>query len=98
MVLLFKKENGTGVSNECELTNKIKLWLDGNQLFVNISKTKFKCFGLYQPHLPLDCACKTVGYRCNHYVLRNDKIKYLGITMDENINWNRHVNYINSKI
>ena len=43
-------------------------------------------------------ACKTVGCCCSHYALRNDKVKHLGEFIDENIKFNKYVNYINFNI
>ena len=63
---------------------RFKLWCDRNQLTMNIKKTKYVTFGLKKIH--------------NHQLYINENefekvisYKYLGITLDMNLNFNIHI-------
>jgi hypothetical protein len=71
---------------------KISNWLIANKISVNISKTKYIIFSI-----------------SNHYVMPGVKLgdgkisgtsstKFLGVLLDNNLNFNEHINYIASKI
>lgn len=74
-------------------------WLKDNLLTLNINKTKYLPFAIRKPNLPhadLDiklhtcstpsnnlCSCSSLN-RCNN-------IKYLGIVIDQHLNWSQHI-------
>ena len=45
-----------------------------------------------------DYDCNGSNFECTSYIERYDNVKYLGIVIDEDINWKYHVNYVNYKI
>ena len=73
---------------------KLSLWLNVNRLALNVSKTNFVIFrGFRKP--------------CDHNVtlLINKKaieqksyVKYLGVLIDENLNWKEHISNVTKKI
>ena len=73
--------------------NKVHQWLVSNKLTLNISKSKFmivsnkKCltnkFKVCIQDTPLE--------KCDHY-------KYLGVIIDNKLNWKSHIEYISTKI
>ena len=79
-------------------------FLNRSQLSLNVDKTKFLAFtttGADQPKklviklhnkncIKQNCQCPTIK--------KTDKIKYLGIIIDQHLKWNDHVDYINIKI
>ena len=74
--------------------NSIKNWLDHNHLSLNISKTKFICYSIYDKHSP---NLETIHFD-NNTIEAVDKTKYLGIIIDKNFKWQEHSLYITKKI
>ena len=74
--------------------NLVDSWLRDNSLFLNAGKTESMLFGT--------CAnLKNVNYFNIHVngctINRVSEFKYLGVTFDENVNWNAHVKYVITK-
>ena len=73
--------------------SKISEWLIVNKLSLNALKTKFMVFSMPQkkvviPRLKLaDSEIESV-----------DQFNFLGITLDNHLNWNAHINQIFGKI
>ena len=71
---------------------KMKMWFDRNKLSLNLSKTKFMLFGNCnkntQVHLQID------GVN----VERVYENKFLGVTIDDKINWKSHIKHVQSKL
>ena len=69
-------------------------WLRANKLSLNVKKTKFVIFGsLYKTaHLP-DVTLTVFGSR----IERVHEIKYLGVILDQNLNFNSHIDFIVKK-
>lgn len=79
-------------------------WLSSNLLTLNFDKTKFVPFSINskgQPHKEYslqshtcdprsDCQCPCIS-RASH-------IKYLGVVIDENLNWSKHITSLTIKI
>ena len=77
------------VNSELE---KVYVWLTSNKLTLNIKKSKFLLIS--NKRLPNDFELKVNNInleRCSSY-------KYLGVHIDENLNWESHIDYITSKI
>ena len=80
----------TTVNNEI---NKINTWLKTNKLSANYSKTNYIIFNNK----------KKDNYKFNitmehHQLQRVSEIKYLGVIVDEKLNWQRHIELIKTKI
>ena len=67
----------------CKITN----WLAANKLSLNVGKTKFKEKVVY-PKLLIN----------NIEIERVDYFNFLGLQLNHNLNWNKHVNYVSLKI
>jgi len=71
---------------------KIRDWFKINKLSINITKTKFMTFSPEK--------------KCNEVKVYYDKIsletvktiKYLGVFLDENLNWSRHIAQVKIKL
>ena len=92
-VLLY---SGEGVGDlERNVNDDLHLytsWLDYNKLKVNIDKTKYMVFKQKNKHIQeLNIRIKDTS------ISRVNKIKYLGLIIDENLNWQEHINMITSK-
>ena len=76
-----------------ELAN-VETWLNTNKLSLNISKSNFVIF-----HLPQKKVNGPVKLYVNNTLLEEkNHVKYLGIMMDNNLNWKSHAKYIAKKI
>ena len=98
--LLYKhKEIERMVSVINEELESLYDWLLANKLSVNLSKTKFVLFGTKNklfnisknfPHIPLKLS--------GQYIERETHTKFLGVIIDEEISWNRQIEYVTHKI
>ena len=75
----------------CEL-GKIHRWLLSNKIAINCDKTKFIIFsyGRYYALPPIFIGSSQIG--------QTDHTKFLGILIDQNLNFKHHINYIASKL
>jgi len=70
----------------------ISNWMDVNRLILNVDKTKSMIFGTHQR---LKSRVDNFNIQTNEYkidVVNN--FKYLGVILDQHLNWNDHVNMI----
>ncbi len=76
-----------------ELT-KINDWLKVNKLSLNIGKTKFMIF-----HTPQKRKIPKLDLRINNTSIEQVRyFDFLGIVLNENLNWTDHINKISNKI
>ena len=108
-VLLLQGDNWDDVVQKTILEfATVKQWLGENLLTVNLTKTKFMCYTILENTQPNFNQIKMHSFHC----LKNNKIncqcqellhktktiKYLGIVIDENIKWDKHIENVNGKI
>ena len=67
-------------------------WLTANKISLNISKTKYVLFSC--SHCAIDVPVKLHGSEVD----RTRSIKFLGVILDETLNFSDHTNYISGKI
>ena len=73
---------------------KVKLWLDSNQLALNIGKTNFVLF--HSPRKKLSEFTKIkIG---EQYLQRTKHVKFLGVLMDEHLTWKYHTTELCKKL
>ena len=78
-----------------EINNKLEIvsnWLTANKLSVNISKTKYILFS-YKNKIEIPTI--KIGQGTINSI---DHIKFLGVYIDQHLNFNQHVNYLTNKI
>ena len=87
--LLFKT-----VNTELE---RIQIWFNANKLSLNVSKTKYSLFhsSVYKDKIPLHLPKLTIN---DVAIKREPTMTFLGVLLDENLNWKEHINYIENKI
>lgn len=74
--------------------NNIVEWLEANRLSLNINKTKFMIFKPKRRKI-LD----TISINLNGVNIQEvDKIKFLGVVLDNKLGWKEHISYISNKI
>ena len=75
----------------------INQWFTSNKLSLNAEKTKYSFF--HKPSkkhdMPLMLPKLTIS---NHVIERQVFIKFLGLLLDENLNWKEHIKYTENKI
>ena len=78
-------------NNLCDVLSE---WVDCNGLKLNLNKTKFMIFS----------SCRSANRHEYSLKIANTKIdrahtaKFLGVMMDEKLNWNKHVNAVRQKM
>lgn len=92
LVYSFNSEDNLEINVNLDL-QKYKDWLLCNRLKINIEKTKYMIFKQKN---------KTIGtpvIRINNFnIERVEKIKYLGLIIDDKLNWKEHINFVSDKI
>ena len=74
--------------------NKIHEWLSINKLSLNFKKTKFMIFHYRQRNIDL-----ILDLQINSETIeRITEFDFLGLTLDENLNWNAHIQKVSNEI
>ena len=63
-------------------------WFSANKLSLNVAKTKYVIFHSPQKKLPTHLSNIKIG---NFSIERADSVKFLGIWVDQNMNWKKHI-------
>ena len=72
----------------------VKKWLDAKKLALNVDKTNFIIF--HSPHSTLD---QTVSIKIGKEHVKQAKyVKFLGLLLDENLNWKYHLSELSKKL
>ena len=72
---------------------KLYLWLNVNRLSLNVTKTNFIIFHPYNKPLK-----KYITLKINNKaIMEKDNIKYLGIIIDSQLNWKKHILTLSKK-
>jgi hypothetical protein len=75
----------------------ISNWFKCNKLTLNINKTKWTLFHSYAKKRLLPTNLPQLYI--DEIEIKNDPVtKFLGVYLDENISWNKHINYVSTKI
>ena len=77
------------INQELELVRK---WLQSNRLWLNINKTSYMISGRHEMDVQ-NIICMT-----NINIQSTEDIKFLGITIDCKLNFNKHVNNVLNKV
>ena len=85
-------------ANNVKLVNeelfKIHSWLSHNRLSVNVNKTKFILF-----HNKRKLVSNNIVLKINDSnIQKTDCFDFLGITINENMNWKPHIDKVSNKI
>ena len=71
---------------------KIEKWFLSNKLTINATKTEYMINGRLQSQNPLDIILN------NTYLNRSSSVRYLGVFIDDKLNWKTHVESLEKKI
>ena len=72
--------------------NKLKVWFVINKLSLNVSKTNYMLFSNSKLPEKLNISIK------NHCIDKVGVTKFLGVLIDEKLNWKQHINMVRSKL
>ena len=80
-----------------EELEKIGDWFKANKLSLNNKKTKYTLFhkNSIKDDLPLELPDLKIT---NNQIERKKAIKFLGVMLDENVNWQEHIRTVENKI
>ena len=106
LFILFADDCNTFV-NDCsisgvfekanELLKNLKLYIDANYLHINLSKSKYMFFK--PPRSKVNTATDNFEVLYDNTCLQRVKsIKFLGVFIEESLNWSEHVNHIIKKV
>ena len=70
---------------------KIDTWLRRNKLSLNYNKTKFL---LINKHSCKKLECNFTLFINNTSINRTDSAKYLGVCLDDTLNWSSHITHL----
>ena len=92
--LITQKDSNIDISTilNCELS-KISDWLSSNKLSLNVSKTKYMIF--HKPQRKINPLLLTMN---NTTIERVSNFDFLGIVLNEHLNWKPHIDKISNKI
>lgn len=93
-VLIYKSKNSTDLENIVNSDLKqYYIWLLQNNLKINIDKTRIMIFK--QKNKVID----NIHIQINNItVVKTNKIKYLGLVLDDQLNWSAHIEHIKEKM
>lgn len=91
IAIVYNADNIADIENQMnEDCQTIKTWMDKNKLTINTEKTKYIIF-----KIP-DSTVTTIKYN-NDIIERVHDTKYLGVSIDQKLNWKIHIKNIKSK-
>jgi Reverse transcriptase (RNA-dependent DNA polymerase) len=94
-ILIYSNNNFHQMQRDMEDDlNTIYNWFYSNQLTFNANKTKYIIFQQKNKQIPIPQPLLVHGVE----IERVSKSKYLGLILDNKLNWTDHINYIKSKI
>ena len=77
-------------NDELQLITK---WLNMNKLFINVRKTNFMVFTKKK------CNIDAISINmCNSEIKLVSSLKFLGVIVDNKLNWSNHINFICNKL
>ena len=76
----------------CTELDRMYTWFSVNKLSLNIAKTNYIVFGKHKQE-------QCVALKINDIAIeRVDATKFLGVVIDQSLNWNNHINLVRSKL
>ena len=94
---LFNEMTNTGCDSIIinDELNKVYVWLCANRLSLNIKKTKFMLF--HNKNKNIQDKVPVIKLQ-DVEIVRVRDFNFLGITINENLNWSSHINKISTKV
>ena len=94
-MLFLKNESLKTISKQANIDLKLLMnWLKANKISLNTSKTEMLIFRSIRKKLDYEVKIKINGHRLRP----SNVVKYLGIFIDEHLNWRHHINFVCTKL
>ena len=93
--LLNIKDNMHAISRTLNKgLRELSFWLYANKIALNVEKTEIILFKTRAKNYDADLKIKL----CRKRIYASQYVKYLGVFIDENLNWEKHINEISTKL
>ena len=87
--IFFENENAETLQHDINLDlPRVSEWLKSNKLSLNTDKTFYQIYNMSREEVNIDILLS------GKYITLTDKIKYLGMFIDNKLSWNEHINYV----
>jgi hypothetical protein len=98
--ILASSDDPTELESNMNMEFKnVKLWCDANKLSINLKKTHFMLIKSAQKRLSIPFHIVITDHDDNNYSLeQKDHVKYLGVMIDDKLNWKYHISFVCSRI
>ena len=73
---------------------ELSIWLNANEIALNVAKTEIILFKTSNKNYVVGLKIKL----CRKRIHASPYVKYLGVFIDENLNWKKHINEISTKL
>ena len=93
-IIITGKDVNEVKSKVDELATALTSWVDCNGLKLNLDKTNYMIFSNNRTHSEHNYNIKIA----NRYIKRIDSTKFLGVIINEKLNWNQHIAAIKQKM
>ena len=93
-VFVISRDPGTLKTKMIEVILKLCEWFNANKLTINMKKTAYTIFA---PNIKVPRALNNIMIN-NIKVERVESVKYLGMTLDEKLNWKEHTEKLLTKL
>jgi len=98
-ILIFDPDVNNLFLRGNKILTELTDWLLANKLSVNTEKTNYSLFSPSKSHGTLTANDPNLKlYICGKETVRATCVKYLGITIDENLKWNEHIKLVYNKV
>ena len=98
--ILASSDDPTELESNMNMEFKnVKLWCDANKLSINLKKTHFMLIKSAQKRLSIPFHIAITDHDDNNYSLeQKDHVKYLGVMIDDKLNWKYHISFVCTRI
>ena len=94
-VFIVNKDAGTLKKQIVAVINDMNKWFKANKLTINMSKTAYSIFSKQNTIVPTSLNSMHID---GNTVNRVQAAKYLGIILDDKLNWGNHIEELNKKL
>ena len=94
-MLFLQNESLKTIAKQANIDLKLLMhWLKANKISLNAGKTELMIFRPIRKKLNYEVKIKINGHRLRP----TNVVKYLGVYIDEHLNWKHHINYVCNKL
>ncbi len=94
-IFIENKDSGVLMAKAKKSLQELHDWFCSNKLSLNIEKTQYSIFRTVNKSIPPEC--DNIMFR-NTHIERVENCKYLGVILDDKLNWNSHIQSITNSL